>query len=128
MLALVLAPSPLRAASAAPDANAAVTVTENASSFTLDNGIVKATIRKGSGSMASLVYHGIEMMGGNGGYWEQTPQDAPQLSNSITIDPAANGGACAEISIKGVTGGQTMLGRGTPWPHSGQALKLAACR
>src|ERR1035438_9871869 len=64
--------------------------------------------------MASLVYHGIEMMGGNGGYWEQTPQDAPQLTNTITIDPATNSGARAEISIKGVTGGQTMLGRGAP--------------
>ena len=114
MLALVLAPSPLRAASAAPDANAAVTVTENASSFTLDNGIVKATIRKGSGSMASLVYRGVETMGGNGGYWEQTPQDAPQLTNTITIDPATNAGARAEVSIKGVTGGATMLGRGAP--------------
>ena len=114
MLALVLAPSPLRAASAAPDANAAVTVTENASSFTLDNGIVKATIRKGSGSMASLVYRGVETMGGNGGYWEQTQQDAPQLTNTITIDPATNAGARAEVSIKGVTGGATMLGRGAP--------------
>jgi len=94
--------------------SAAVTVIDNGASWTLDNGIVKTTIRKGSGSMASLVYRGIQMMGGNGGYWEQTPQDAPQLSNSITIDPAANGGARAEVSIKGVTGGQTMLGRGAP--------------
>jgi rhamnogalacturonan endolyase len=94
--------------------SAAVTVIDNGASWTLDNGIVKATIRKGSGSMASLVYHGAEMMGGNGGYWEQTPQDAPQLTNTITIDPATNSGARAEISIKGVTGGQTMLGRGAP--------------
>ena len=94
--------------------SAAVTVIDNGASWTLDNGIVKATIRKGSGSMASLVFHGVEMMGGNGGYWEQTPQDAPQLTNTITIDPATNGGARAEISIKGVTGGATMLGRGAP--------------
>jgi rhamnogalacturonan endolyase len=94
--------------------SAAVTVIDNGASWTLDNGIVKATIRKGSGSMASLVYHGIEMMGGNGGYWEQTPQDAPQLTNTITIDPATNSGARAEVSIKGVTGGATMLGRGAP--------------
>jgi len=112
--ALVLPPSSLRAGQAAPAANAAVTVTDIGTSFTLDNGIVKATIRKGSGSMASLIYRGVETMGGNGGYWEQTPQDAPQLTNTITIDPASNGGARAEISIKGVTGGQTMLGRGAP--------------
>jgi rhamnogalacturonan endolyase len=112
--ALVLPPSSLHAGQAAPAANAAVTVTDIGTSFTLDNGIVKATIRKGSGSMASLIYRGVETMGGNGGYWEQTPQDAPQLTNTITIDPASNGGARAEISIKGVTGGQTMLGRGAP--------------
>jgi rhamnogalacturonan endolyase len=94
--------------------SAAVTVIDNGASWTLSNGIVKATIRKGSGSMASLIYRGIEMMGGNGGYWEQTPQDAPQLTNTITIDPRTNGGARAEISVKGVTGGQTMLGRGAP--------------
>ena len=112
--ALVLPPSSLHAGQAAPAASAAVTVTDIGTSFTLDNGIVKATIRKGSGSMASLIYRGVETMGGNGGYWEQTPQDAPQLTNTITIDPASNGGARAEISIKGVTGGQTMLGRGAP--------------
>jgi rhamnogalacturonan endolyase len=96
------------------DAKANVTVTDNGRTWILDNGIVKATIRKDSGSMASLVYRGVETMGGNGGYWEQTPQDAPQLTNTITIDPASNAGARAEVSIKGVTGGQTMLGRGAP--------------
>jgi rhamnogalacturonan endolyase len=94
--------------------NVAVTVTDNGRTWTLDNGIVKATIRKDSGSMASLVYRGVETMGGNGGYWEQTPQDAQQLSNTITIDPATNDGTRAEVSIKGVSGGQTMLGRGAP--------------
>ena len=49
--------------------SAAVTVIDNGASWTLDNGIVKATIRKGSGSMESLVFHGVEMMGCNGGYW-----------------------------------------------------------
>ena len=94
--------------------SAAVTVTDNGRTWTLDNGIVKATIRKDSGSMASLLYRGVETMGGNGGYWEQTPQDAPQLTNTITIDPAINGGERAEVSIKGISGGQTMLGRGAP--------------
>jgi rhamnogalacturonan endolyase len=96
------------------DTRLAVTVTDNGRSWTLDNGIVKATIRKDSGSMASLIYRGVETMGGNGGYWEQTPQDAPQLTNTITIDPASNGGTRAEVSIKGVSGGQTMLGRSAP--------------
>jgi rhamnogalacturonan endolyase len=92
----------------------AVTVTDNGRSWTLDNGIVKATVNKGSGSLASLIYHGVETIGGTGGYWEQTPQDALQLTNSIDIDPSTNGGARAEISIKGVSGGTQMLGRGAP--------------
>jgi rhamnogalacturonan endolyase len=96
------------------NSNAAVTVTDDARSFTLDNGIVKATIRKDSGSMASLIYKGVEMMGGNGGYWEQTPEGAPTLTNTVTIDPTTNNGARAEVSIKGVTGGTQMLGRGAP--------------
>lgn len=93
---------------------APVTVTDNGRSWTLDNGIVKATVNKGSGSLASLIYHGVETIGGTGGYWEQTPQDALQLTNSIDIDPATNGGERAEISIKGVSGGNQMLGRGAP--------------
>ena len=93
---------------------APVTVTDNGRSWTLDNGIVKATVNKGSGSLASLIYHGVETIGGTGGYWEQTPQDALQLTNSIDIDPSTNGGARAEISIKGVSGGTQMLGRGAP--------------
>ncbi|MDR3744974.1 MAG: polysaccharide lyase family protein [Acidobacteriaceae bacterium] len=104
----------LPSAVASQNTKSAVTVTDNGRSWTLDNGIVKATIRKDSGSMASLVYHGVETMGGNGGYWEQTPQDAQQLTNTINIDPATNGGARAEVSIKGVSGGQIMLGRGAP--------------
>jgi hypothetical protein len=57
---------------AKPDQRAAVTLTDNGASWTLDNGIVKATINKGNGRMTSLIYHGINTMGG-GGYWEQTP-------------------------------------------------------
>jgi rhamnogalacturonan endolyase len=113
LVQIVAAPS-LRAAQLGPASGAAVTVTDNGATWTLDNGIVKATIRKNSGSMASLVYHGVETMGGNGGYWEQTPEGAPKLTNTVTIDPAANGGERAEVSIKGVSGGDTMLSRGAP--------------
>ncbi len=96
------------------DAHAAVTVQDENATFTLDNGIVKATIRKNSGSMASLLYKGVERMGGNGGYWEQTPEGAANLTNTVTIDPATNHGSRAEVSIKGITGGTQMLGRGAP--------------
>src|SRR5271157_5708881 len=93
---------------AKPKVTAAVTVTDNGRTWTLDNGIVKATINKGSGNMPSLVYHGINTMGA-GGYWEQTPQGAPQLTQTVTIDPATNGGARAEVAVKGTTGGTVML-------------------
>ena len=93
--------------------DAPVTVTDNGYFWTLDNGIVKATINKNSGAMTSLLYHGINTMGG-GGYWEETPEDAPQLTDSVTIDPAANGGERAEVAIKGVTGGTVMLTPNAP--------------
>jgi rhamnogalacturonan endolyase len=92
---------------------APVTVTKNDRTWTLDNGIVKATINKNNGNMTSLVYHGLNTMGG-GGYWEETPQGAPRLTDAITIDPANNGGARAEVAVKGVTGGTVMLTPGAP--------------
>ena len=98
---------------ARPEVNAPVTVTDNGRAWTLDNGIVKATISKTSGNMSSLLYHGLETQGG-GGYWEETPQDAPELTQTITIDPAKNGGARAEVAVKGVTGGTVMLTPGAP--------------
>ena len=103
---------------ARPKANAPVTVVDNGNNWTLDNGIVKATISKGTGNMTALVFHGINTMAG-GGYWEQTPRGAAKLTNTITIDPAKNGGERAEVAVKGVTGGAGMdievryaLGRG----------------
>src|SRR5208282_5345323 len=98
---------------AKPKTSAAVTITDNGRSWTLDNGIVKATIGKNNGDLWSLVYHGVETMGG-GGYWEQTPQGAPQLTDTVTIDPATNGGARAEVAVKGVTGGTVMLTPSAP--------------
>lgn len=94
-------------------ADAPVTVTDNGYSWTLNNGIIEATISKNSGNLWSLVYHGVETMGG-GGYWEQTPRNAPQLTDTITIDPATNGGERAEVAVKGVTGGTFMLTPSAP--------------
>ncbi len=91
---------------------AAVTVADNGYSWTLNNGIVKATINKNSGSMPSLVYRGMEVLAASGGTWEHTPQGAPTLTNSITIDPASNGGERAEVSVKGLSGGTFMMTRG----------------
>ena len=103
-VALAFAPA-LHAADAAPvvakpEANAPVTVTDNGGNWTLDNGIVKATIDKRSGRMTTLVFHGINTMGG-GGYWETAPANA---TGSVTIDPTTNGGERGEVSIKGAPG------------------------
>jgi rhamnogalacturonan endolyase len=108
-LALLLPVPLLPAADAATvvaksEASAAVTVTDNGNTWTLDNGIVKATINKNNGNMMSLVYHGINTMGG-GGYWESTPQGS-KSTQTVTIDPAKNGGARAEVSVKGTGGGR----------------------
>jgi rhamnogalacturonan endolyase len=94
-----------RGAGAAPvvaksNVSAPVTVTENNFAWTLDNGIVKATIDKFTGNMSALVFHGVNTMAG-GGSWEQTPRNSPRGLNSITIDPKSNGGKRAEVSVKG---------------------------
>ena len=109
LLLALLAPA-LRAAEAAPtiDRPASappVTIVDNGRAWTLENGLVQATIEKRSGRMTALVYRGINTMGG-GGYWEQTPQNYPQVTSTITIDPAANGGARAEVAVRGVSGGR----------------------
>ncbi len=119
LIVLVLPIRLLRAAEMVPTlakttSNAVVTITDNGQSWTLDNGIVKATINKSNGTMSSLVYHGVNTMRSGGGYWEQTPQGAPELSDTVTIDPTKNGGARAEVSIKGITGGTHMLSPGAP--------------
>jgi rhamnogalacturonan endolyase len=103
----------LHAAEDGPPATA-VTVSDNGRSWTLDNGIVKATVTKDSGSMPSLTYRGMQMLAASGGTWEHNPQGAPTVTNTITIDPAANGGARAEVSIKGLSGGTFMMTRGAP--------------
>jgi rhamnogalacturonan endolyase len=105
---------------AGPAVKAPVTVTDNGGTWTLDNGIVKAVIDKHNGAMDSLFYKGIDTMGheqGQPGVWEEDPSAAAEtggLTNSITIDPAKNGGGRAEVSVKGVTGGQFQLSRSAP--------------
>jgi rhamnogalacturonan endolyase len=113
LLFAVLAVPVLRAADSGPavaksTVDAPVTVIDNGRFWTLDNGIVQATINKTSGAMMSLVFHGVETMHG-GGYWEETPQGAPQLTDTVTIDPKKNGGKRAEVAVKGVTGGTVIL-------------------
>jgi len=86
---------------AKPAANDPVAITDNGATWTMANGIVKATINKGNSHMSSLLFHGVEVMG-PGGIWEQVPSG--QVTYTVTIDPAKNGGERGEVALKGVNG------------------------
>jgi rhamnogalacturonan endolyase len=83
--------------------DAPVTLVDNGDSWTLNNGIVKATILKSNGNMSSIVYKGINIIPGHSEFWEQTPSGT--VTATVTIDPATNGGERAEVSVKGVNPG-----------------------
>jgi rhamnogalacturonan endolyase len=107
LLAIALVVQPIRAADSAPvvaksSVNAPVTVTDNGASWTMDNGIVKATILKNNGNMQSVIFHGLGIPNARSEYWEQVPSG--QVTPSLTIDPAKNGGERGEVAVKGVNG------------------------
>ena len=85
-----------------------VTLTESSTSYTLENGIVTATISKRSGYITSLVYKGISFV--EVGYWSHSPSGT-EATSRITIDPKTNDGERAEVSIKAISGGKP-LGKG----------------
>jgi len=106
LIALTLSAPMLRAADAPAVAkvavNVPVTLTDNGTNWVLDNGIVKATILKANGNMQSVIYHGIGIPNARSEYWERVP--GGQVTPSVTIDPAKNGGERAEVAVKGVDG------------------------
>jgi len=110
-------------ASAAPT----VSVSENDFSYTLKNGIVTAVVSKRSGDLISLNYRNLELLaGGSGhpyGYWSHSPNRAMRLTNGITIDPESNGGARAEVSVKGFYTGESPR-RSTPGANSSTACDI----
>ena len=135
LMALLVGTSVLRAADGPPvvdrpGGNAPVTLTDEGGNFILDNGIVKAAISKRTGGPQSLFYKGVDLLGhdqGSVGGWEVEPSAAASvggLSQSITIDPAKNGGERGEFSIKAVTGGQVGLTPGSPGGASGGTMNL----
>ena len=78
-----------------------MTLRDEGDAWVLDNGIVKATIDKSNGRLTEMMFQGMNVMGG-GGYWEQTPSGT--VTQTVTIDPAKNGGERAEVDVKGVGG------------------------
>jgi rhamnogalacturonan endolyase len=98
-------------AAPARGADPAVTLAEDAAAYTLANGVVTARVSKRSGDLVSLKYKGLELLaGGSGhayGYWSHSAA-APQTVRSVTIDPTANGGERAEVSVKGISNGRPL--------------------
>lgn len=89
-----------------------VAVSENENSFTLDNGIISAQVSKNSGRLTSLIYKHIQLLdqaGGpsSGGYWSHDTSRGERTAR-ITIAPKDNGGARAEVSVKGISNGRPM--------------------
>jgi len=101
VLAFVLPCAGAEPVVAKPVVDTPVTITSDEAVWTMDNGIIKATINRRNSHITSLIYHGINIMG-PGGIWEQAPSG--QVTQSLTIDPASNGGERGELAIKGVNG------------------------
>ncbi len=91
-----------------------VTLARESDAYVLSNGIVVARVSRESGNLVSLQYKGIECLAGearhSGGYWSHAPA-AGHVIDTITLDPQANGGDRAEVSVKGDYTG-TPLGHG----------------
>lgn len=118
ILTLLLGASVL-AGTALAQNEAPVTVTESPNDYVLANGVMTARVLKRSGDLASLKFKGAEMLndksGHPGAYWSHDTTGGTELVSRITLDPAANGGARAEVSVKGISGGKKMgHGPGVP--------------
>ncbi|HVS72366.1 MAG TPA: polysaccharide lyase family protein [Phycisphaerae bacterium] len=92
-----------------------VTVTEDATGFTLSNGTITARINKRNGDLSSMEYKGMEMLtdksGRAGGYWSHDASPAPggpPNVSKITMDPKTNNGERGEVSVKAISGGKKL--------------------
>ena len=105
-LLAVFLPAKLAAAPAT-----AVVVSEDESTFTLDNGIVRARAAKRSGDLLSIKYQGEAMLSGGAGhaagYWSHNTARGRQTA-WISLNPSTNGGERGEVAIKGISDGIPM--------------------
>lgn len=93
--------------------NAPVTVKEDRETFTLSNGIIEAVVSKRTSDLISLKYKGFETLAHDTGghsavYWSHDVTGGKEIVSTVTLDPAANNGARAEVSVKGISGGIKM--------------------
>jgi rhamnogalacturonan endolyase len=125
------------AANAQKPSGEKVTLAEDGSAYTLSNGTITARVDKKSGDLLSMKYKGTEMLGtlpgpdglpdvaidkpganirgGNHnftdhqyGFWSHDTDSSTPTIDKVTIDPKANGGERAEVSMKGISGGKPM--------------------
>jgi rhamnogalacturonan endolyase len=90
-----------------------VRVTETAETFTLANDLVTAVVSKRTGDLVSMTYKGTETLtpdagGHSAAYWSHDTTGGKDVIARVSIDPKANGGERAEVSVKGVSGGIKM--------------------
>ena len=83
-----------------------VSVQQDAAEFTLSNGIITARISKTSGNLRSLHYMGRQIV--RGGYWSHDTRGGVGVETRVTIDPQTTGGDRAEVSVKGISGGNKL--------------------
>ncbi|HEU5396810.1 MAG TPA: polysaccharide lyase family protein [Verrucomicrobiae bacterium] len=93
-------------------ASVPVSITDDGSSFILANGIVSAQVSKQSGDLLSLKYKNVEILDTvdphQTAYWSHNAARGKQIIARVTIDPRANNGNRAEVSIKGISDGTPM--------------------
>ncbi|MGH8024147.1 MAG: polysaccharide lyase family protein [Limisphaerales bacterium] len=86
-----------------------VVISQDQTSFTLDNGVLSARISKETGNLTGLEYKGFQILdegaGASGGYWSYDVSRDRRTSR-ITIDPGANGGQRGEIAVAGTFSGR----------------------
>jgi rhamnogalacturonan endolyase len=92
----------------AAETESPVTVVEDATSATIANGVISATIRKGNGNLISLKQRGVETLSKGGAYWNiygnipghaMTEQKGAPAGFRISQDPDKNGGALGEVAL-----------------------------
>ena len=91
------------------EARPPVVVTEDATTATLANGIVSATVNKANGNLLSLKYRGVESISQGGGYWNiygnipgqpKTEQKGTPARFRISQNPETNSGSLGEIVLR----------------------------
>lgn len=120
VLALCLVCGAAGSGQAGQSGDEGVRVVDQGSAYTLSNHFVTATVSKTTGDLVSLRYGGVEMMGyvsgHHAGYWEQNPSGAAQLESSVTINPASVKGERGEVSVKGISQGESLNAHPRPDP------------